>query len=143
MNWIELIFNDNEIRPEKNQALAILYSFVRICLNSSSSLNQEQKQKLIQTLALLQQYFLLRLIPESQMKRRQTRGAHNNEISGLETPIDVASALIFAHYMSHILGDYTDKVEGANDFFQQILFGLCLMTQTSIFNFDIVQPIFT
>ncbi|CAF3346877.1 unnamed protein product [Rotaria socialis] len=143
MNWIELIFNDNEIRPEKNQALAILYSFVRICLNSSSSLNQEQKQKLIQTLALLQQYFLLRLIPESQMKIRQTRGAHNNEISGLETPIDVASALIFAHYMSHIHGDYTDKVEGANDFFQQILFGLCLMTQTSIFNFDIVQPIFT
>ncbi|CAF4361411.1 unnamed protein product, partial [Rotaria magnacalcarata] len=132
-----------ENKPEKNQASAILYSFVRICLNSSSSLNQEQKQKLIQTLALLQQYFLLRLIPESQMKRLHTRGTHNNEISGLETPIDVAYALMFAHYMSHILGDYTNKVDGTNDFFQQILFGLCLMTQTKIFNFDIVQPIFT
>jgi hypothetical protein len=143
MNWIELIFNDNEIRPEKNQALSILDSFVRICLNSSSSLNQEQKQKLLKTLALLQQYFLLRLIPESQMKRLQIRGAHNNEISGLETSIDVASALVFAHYLSHILGDYTNKVEGTNNFFQQILFGLCFMTQTNIFTFDIVQPIFT
>ncbi|CAF3541029.1 unnamed protein product [Rotaria sordida] len=139
-NWIEILCNDNDNKPEKAEALKVLYSFVDICLNPTSDLNEAQKQRIKQILVLFQQFFLVRLVPKSRMKRIQNEATDNNEI---ETSIDTTSALVFAQYISHILRNYVNKVEKTNDLINQIFVGLCLMTQTEIFNFPTVQPIFT
>ncbi|CAF3228303.1 unnamed protein product [Rotaria sp. Silwood2] len=142
LSWIEILCSDNNNKPEKIGALTVLYSFVDICFSPTSNLNEEQKQKITQVLVLFQQFFLVRLVPQSKMKRVQSEAVDNNEIEEMETSIDANSTLFFAQYISHIFNIYRNKVERTNDIINQILLGLGLMTQTEIFSFATVQPIF-
>ncbi|CAF3688992.1 unnamed protein product [Rotaria sp. Silwood1] len=140
LKWIEILYDNNDNESEKIEALKVLYSFVDICLGSTSDLNKEKKQRIKQILVLFQQFFLVRLVPQSRMKRIQSEATDNNE---METSIDMTSTSFFAQYISHILTSYMNKVEKTNDLINQTLVSLCLMIHTEIFSFATVQPIFT
>ncbi|CAF3672480.1 unnamed protein product [Rotaria sp. Silwood1] len=112
LKWIEILYDNNDNESEKIEALKVLYSFVDICLGSTSDLNKEKKQRIKQILVLFQQFFLVRLVPQSRMKRIQSEATDNNE---METSIDTTSTSFFAQYISHILTSYMNKVEKTND----------------------------
>lgn len=140
MNWIEIVMDDK--LPEKAKASNLLYSFVNACFSSTSNLNEEQRFQMQQIIVLFLQLFLARLIPKDTMKTIQNKTTVNNELDEFEHCNETISSSTFVEILSYILRNYMDKLEKSNDLMNQILVGLCLMTQRKIFRFTEVQPIF-
>ena len=137
LDWIETLC---ENKSEQDPALTILYSFVDIYLSEMSHFNEERRQQIGQVLESFQQFFLVRLVPQSRLQNNTTE---KHEVDASEILMNANSASNFARYISHVLQIYLNKTERINiEFLNQILIGLSLMTQTEIFSSDIVQPIF-
>ncbi|CAM4818443.1 unnamed protein product [Rotaria magnacalcarata] len=140
LNWIEILCDH---KSEKREAFTILYSFIDICFGQTHDINEEHKQRTKQVLESFQQFFLIRLVPKSILKRFESNKKDNNEIDELEISVDTASASVFAQYISYIFKNFINKTETiSSEFINEIFVGLCLMTQTKLFSFDTVQPIF-
>ncbi|CAM4793210.1 unnamed protein product [Rotaria magnacalcarata] len=137
LNWIDFFC---DIKSDKHEVLTILYSFVDIFLDQTSDLNRQQIKQILES---FHQLFIVRLVPPSRLKILQSDTKNNNEIDEFEVLIDATPASVFARYISHIFKHYIKKAERTHDeFISQILVGLCFLTQTEIFNFNTVKPIF-
>ncbi|CAF3558601.1 unnamed protein product [Rotaria socialis] len=140
-NWVEISSRDNT--PENSELSTVLHSFIDLYFNSTSILNDEQNQQIQQVLMSFQQFFLVRLVPPSRMKKIQLQPTDNNKLDEFELFIDKSSALFFAQHIAYILRNHLNSISRSNDLMNQIFVGLCLMTQTEIFSFTTVQPMFT
>ncbi|CAF4059619.1 unnamed protein product, partial [Rotaria sordida] len=141
LNWIETLCHDNSNESEQITALKILYSFIDNCFKPSNEITNEQQQELKRILILFQQVLFMRLVPESKLKTNQNKES-DNEIFTTVAPSAVSFLVL--KYITHILSNYIDKLTIMNDLFNSMLVGLCLMTKTNeIFDFEIIQPIFT
>ncbi|CAM4811668.1 unnamed protein product [Rotaria magnacalcarata] len=140
-NWVEISSRDNT--PENSELSTVLYSFIDLFFNPTSIYNDEQNQQIQQVLMSFQQFFLVRLVPPSRMKKIQNQATDNNKLDEFELSIDKRSALFFAQHITYILRNHLNRMSRSNDLMNQIFVGLCLMTQTEIFSFTTVQPMFT
>ncbi|CAF2104570.1 unnamed protein product [Rotaria magnacalcarata] len=140
-NWVEISSRDNT--PENSELSTVLYSFIDLFFNPTSIFNDEQNQQIQQVLMSFQQFFLVRLVPPSRMKKIQNQATDNNKLDEFELSIDKRSALFFAQHITYILRNHLNRMSRSNDLMNQIFVGLCLMTQTEIFSFTTVQPMFT
>ncbi|CAF0824036.1 unnamed protein product, partial [Didymodactylos carnosus] len=148
LSWIEVLCDDDDSKPDKTTAYKILYSFIDICLDPLSDIQEEQKQKIQQVLLLFQQLLIFRLVPLSQKKTMRgvmtDDGTTDEAESSAATSISTSSSALVVNYATHILSNCLGKVAFASDLFHPILVGLGLMTKAEeIFHFATIQPIFS
>ncbi|CAF3840928.1 unnamed protein product [Rotaria sordida] len=142
LSWIEILCNDNN-KEESEQILAlrILYSFIDSCFKPSNEIENEQIQQRKRILKLFQQLLLMQLVPKFRLKIKSNNKSNNEILIGVASS-SISSMII--KYITYILNNYIDRLTSVKDLFNSILAGLCLMTKTNeIFDFDIIQPIFT
>ncbi|CAF2919893.1 unnamed protein product [Rotaria sp. Silwood2] len=141
LSWIETLCKGNADESEKNTAFKILYSFIDSCFKPSNEIKNEQQQQFKRILIVFQQLLLVRLVSESKLKANRNK-EFDKGIPTTTVSSTVSSLVV--KYITHILNNYVDKLITMNDLFNSMLAGLCLMTKTNeIFDFEIIQPIFT
>ncbi|CAF3887263.1 unnamed protein product [Adineta steineri] len=114
LNWINVLCDSNNEESEKIASFKILCSFIDIYLNSPNDIRTQRIEQILKT---FQQLLLIRLASE----------------------LVLTTFSFISKYLNYILINSKNKLTFMND----ILVGLCLMTETeNKFDFTIIQPIF-